>query len=946
MRGMSRPVALFVVSSLGVALPAAAAPAPTNPWREVAAASLRDGAPERSLAAGRTFVLDKTVMRDALSRAPLQFTDAARQAPLELELPWPDLGFGRFRIVESPMVAPELLAQYPELRTWAGQGIDDPTATLRLDMSAHGFHAMVLSARGTVFIDPWSRTDQSHYVSYFKRDYQRVTEEGEEPWRCLFDEQDPRDREGRDTGRRTEARDGYFVDAAHPANGTILRTYRVAVAATGEYTAFHGGTVSAGLNAIVVAINRVNTIYNRDLAVHLSLIGTNNLIVYTNGATDPYTNSDGGAMLCQNMGNLHNVIGDANFDIGHVFSTGGGGVAGLDVVCWGSAGSQNPSCGNGVPKARGVTGLPAPVGDPFYVDYVAHEMGHQFAGTHTFNSTSGSCGGGNRSASTAFEPGSGSTIQAYSGICSPENLQVNSDPFFHAGSLDQMIAAITNTAVDYAGSCPVSTATGNTAPTVTAGATAYIPIGTPFELMAAATDPNGDTITYSWEEMDLGPATNGSNDIDDGRPLFRSFPATTSPTRVFPKLADILSNTHVFGELLPNTNRVLKFRVTARDNRAGGGGVAGGDRNVVVTTAAGPFAITSQNTATSWTGGTTPTVTWNKANTDGPTLAVSMVDILLSTDGGATFPTTLASATANDGTHTITVPNVTTSTGRIKVRGTGQAFFDINNASITITPGTPPPTGCCDFNANGKADIVWRNQTTGENAFWFMNNTTVEGVSLFTTLGDVNWRIVGTADFNADTKPDVVWRNTATGENAVWYMNGATVTGLSFISTLADLNWHIVGTADFNADTKPDIAWRNVVTGDNAFWLMNGATVSSVAFTSALADVNWHIVAIGDFNADTKPDFVWRNFSTGQNAYWYMNGTTVAGSALISSLADMNWKIVGAGDFDYDAKPDLVWRNASTGENAYWYMNNASVKGVALFLTLADLNWKIVPSDY
>jgi hypothetical protein len=258
----------------------------------------------------------------------------------------------------------------------------------------------------------------------------------------------------------------------------------------------------------------------------------------------------------------------------------------------------------------------------------------------------------------------------------------------------------------------------------------------------------------------------------------------------------------------------------------------------------------------------------------------------------------------------------------------------------------PTWAACCDFNADGKADLLWRSQSTGENGIWFMSGGSVSSVTLFVALADVNWRIVGAADFNADNKPDILWRNTSTGSNAVWYMNGSSVTGSATLSSLADLNWHIVGAADFNADGKPDIAWRNVVTGENAFWYMNGATVTGVAFTASLTDLNWRIVAIGDFNADSRPDFVWRNSSTGQNAIWYMNNTSVIGNALTSSLADLNWVIAGAGDFNGDSKPDLVWRNYSTGQNAFWYMNGATVTGNALFTSLADLSWRIVPSDY
>jgi hypothetical protein len=305
-----------------------------------------------------------------------------------------------------------------------------------------------------------------------------------------------------------------------------LRTYRLAMAATGEYTAFYGGTVPAAMAAIVVSVNRVNTIYERDIAVHLNLVANNNLIVYTNGATDPYTNNNGGTMLGQNQTNLDSVIGTANYDIGHVFSTGGGGVAGLGVVCSQlSEGSRRH--GQFKSHRRRLRHR-----------LCRHEMGHQFGANHPFNGTTGSCGGVNRNAATAYEPGSGSSIMAYAGICGAEDLQPHSDADFHAISQTEMIAFITNGATG--GSCPVVTSTGNTAPSVNAGADFTIPQSTPFTLTATGSDVNGDGLTYSWQEFDLGthlrrtPITGaGQSSVHSlRRPLpaarFRRFPASSA----------------------------------------------------------------------------------------------------------------------------------------------------------------------------------------------------------------------------------------------------------------------------------------------------------------------------------------------------------------------------------------------------------------------------------
>ncbi|MCP4250319.1 MAG: hypothetical protein GY778_25025, partial [bacterium] len=321
--------------------------------------------------------------------------------------------------------------------------------------------------------------------------------------------------------------------------------------------------------------------YERDVAVRMTLVANNDLVVYTNGATDPYTNNNGFAMLGENQSNVDAVIGNANYDIGHVFSTGGGGVASLGVPCRTSL------------KARGVTGLPSPNNDVFYIDFVAHEMGHQWAGNHSFNGSSGNCSGGNRNASTAYEPGSGTTIMAYAGICSPQNIQPNSDDHFHNISYQEIVNYITNSFGD---NCDAPTATGNTPPTPDAGDPFTIPINTAFELCGSATDPDGDTLTYNWEQFNLGPTGHPNSPVGDA-PIFRSFSSSLSNCRLFPQLSDLLNNTQTLGEILPSYARTLTFRMLVRDNRPGGGGADYDQVDVVVSDVGGPFLVTSPNTA-------------------------------------------------------------------------------------------------------------------------------------------------------------------------------------------------------------------------------------------------------------------------------------------------------------------------------------------------------------
>jgi len=343
-------------------------------------------------------MLDLASITALLKTAPSEDANYQPPAnPLVISLPMPNGTFARFKVWESSIMEAPLAAEFPDIKTFAGQGIDDPTAHIRMDLTPQGFHSQLLSPEGDVYIDPYSRNNTTLYAVYYKRDYTKKND----GWDCGVTETytHPHNQGGADS-----------------PSGATFRTYRLAQACTGEYAAFHGGTVPLAQAAIVTAINRVSGVYEIDQCIRLILVGNNTNVVFINSATDPYTNNNGSTMLGQNQTTCDNValIGSANYDIGHVFSTGGGGVAGLGVV--GAAGN----------KARGVTGLGSPTGDPFYIDYVAHEMGHQLGANHTFNSSTGSCGG-NRSAAHAYEPGSGSTIMAYAGICGADDLAPHSD---------------------------------------------------------------------------------------------------------------------------------------------------------------------------------------------------------------------------------------------------------------------------------------------------------------------------------------------------------------------------------------------------------------------------------------------------------------------------------------------------------------------------------------
>ena len=449
------------------------------------------------------------------------------------------------------------------------------------------------------------------------------------------------------------------------------------------------------------------------------LVANEDTIIFTDSATDGYTSDNASSLIGENQTKLDAVIGNANYDIGHVFdgrSSGGGfsfqGVATLGVVCRLSF------------KARGVSISRSLQPSAVLAYYsTAHEMGHQFNATHTFNATTGNCLN-QRTSSTAYEPGTGSTIMGYRFTCGAEDL-MSSDTYFHTASLEQIVNYITGASGN---TCPTTTTTGNQTPTVDAGQNFTIPQNTPFSLTANGADPDGDALTYAWEEFDLGTA--GPPNTDDGsRPIFRSFAPTTSPSRTFPRITDILNHSQTFGESLPTTTRTMNFHVTVRDNRSNGGGINSGAMQLNVTSASGPFAVT-QPGADTWQGGSSQTISWAVANTANAPVSCGAVRILLSTDGGFTFPIVLANNTPNDGSEMVTIPTTPTGSARVKVEAIGNVFFNISSSNFTIFgPANNTPTITSFSPVNG---MVGTSVTiTGTN---FINPQTVNFNGISATL--------------------------------------------------------------------------------------------------------------------------------------------------------------------------------------------------------------------
>jgi hypothetical protein len=602
-----------------------------------------------------TYGLDVAAIKNYFNSVPeLKDNDHKDNAPVII-LPMPDGTKAKFRIWKSSVMDPKLAQQFPQLITFTGQGIDDQYATIKLDFTELGFHAQIKSVvTGDLYIDPYAKNDINNYIIYKKSD--------------LINKK-PRTCGTKDDVLQLEKKNAQKT--VTPSVGNQIRIFRFVVACTGEYaqaaTGLTSPTVAQTLSAIVTSVNRVNGVYEQEVAARLILVANEASVVFTNPATDPFNgNDDAYILIDESQAQIDAIIGTANYDIGHTFSTGGGGLAGLGVIC------DNTS------KGSGITGSPNPVGDPYDIDYVAHEVGHEFGGPHSFNATTGSCNG-NRDPDHAVEPGSGITIMAYAGICgTTNNLAPNSIAIFHTDSFQSITETIQST------TCQVTNPASNTAPVVNAGNNYTIPKSTPFKLTGSATDAQGNALTYCWEQNDRGPSGNW-NAATGNAPLFRSFLPVTVPYRYFPKITDVINNTVTKGEILPSYARTMEFRLTVRDNNAGCGGVANDDAKITVDDNSGPFTVTAPSTAVSWMGNTSQTITWNVANTTAAPVNCANVSILLSTDGGLTYPTTIVASTPNDGSEVIIIPNVNTTQARIMVAGTGNVFFNINPVNFTIT---------------------------------------------------------------------------------------------------------------------------------------------------------------------------------------------------------------------------------------------------------------------
>jgi hypothetical protein len=577
----------------------------------------------------------------------------------EITLPLADGSYQRFRIEPVPILSPELQEQHPDIMTFAGVGIDDPTAQVRCTYTVLGFQAQIRTSSGMTYVDPYWRDDQQVHAVYSASD---ATDD--RAFECHVE----------------DTADGHHLrlpgGASAVTTGTQRRRYLVILQLAGEYEDFFGGAGAAFAGA-TTTINNVTGILENDTDVRLQITLMRS---WNDPGTDPFSTTGNYCAETQAQNDSEGVP----YDIGHLFQAVGfsGNACCIGCVC--SAGNE----GGGWSTSNPPTGAA-------YTFLVAHEMGHQFGGRHTWSGTG--CDPGNFDSNSAQEPGGGTTIMSYFSICGADDLLPGQaigpiNLYYHRDSIERIVAY---TQAGGGNACPVVAATGNTPPSVNAGPDITIPRGTPFVLTATGNDADGDPLTYCWEQRDIQAVSVAATTVDNGvLPLFRSFPPTTDNTRTFPVLTDLIAGNlfpGTLGEQLPQVNRTINMSCVVRDNRVNGGGVSSDDMVITVAAAAGPFAVTQPNGGEVWQENSVQTVTWNVAGTDVAPINVANVAILLSTDGGLTYPTVLLASTPNDGSENVTLPAcLDTTTCRVRIDAIGHVFFDISDNDFSILDLSPP----------------------------------------------------------------------------------------------------------------------------------------------------------------------------------------------------------------------------------------------------------------
>jgi Metallo-peptidase family M12B Reprolysin-like/Secretion system C-terminal sorting domain/Fibronectin type III domain/Bacterial pre-peptidase C-terminal domain len=832
------------------------------------------------------FQLNEQALKAQLAATPSEKSVSVTRSSFIITVPNAKGDLEQYRVVDAPVMDPALAARYPDIHSYAGVGVDNPVNTIRFSFSPLGFSGMLLSPnRSSVYINKIN----GNYYSVVSRS--ELSDQSDR-FECLTNEA---------IGRVQTAAVG--SEALRNANDGRLRTYRLALCASGEYSqAFLNGTETSDaerktkvLAALNAAMTRTNGIYERDFGVRMVLVANNDAVIYLNASTDPFTTV--GSWNSQTQTTCDNVIGSANYDIGHGITfqapPGNGNAGCIGCVC--IAGS----------KGSGWTAYYDFASDFFVVDFLTHEMGHQFGANHTHTYAGSSEGTG-----VQAEPGSGTTIMGYAGITgATTDVQPHSDDYFHSRSIEQ----ITNYIKSTNGGCAVTTITGNATPTAAAGTDFTIPRSTPFILTGTGSDADAaNVLSYCWEQIDsraTGFSTVPSATATAG-PQFRSYLPVNNGSRTFPRLSSILDGTNANRwEVLPSVARTLNFRMTVRDNNPGGGNNASDDMIVTISSAAGPFAVTAPNTAVSWNVSTSQTVTWSVNGSNAAPVNCANVKISLSTDGGLSFPTVLAASTPNDGTEIISVPNVNATTCRIKVEAVGNIFFDISNVNFTIG-GTPPACGdatglAASAITNTSATVSWNSVTdaisydvdykAASDATWInaATATTATSVSLSgLTQGTVyDWRVRATCA--AGTGNYVATQFTTTAPCGT----PASLTSSAITSSGATVSWAAVsGATSYTVEYKTTSAttWTTAAASTTA----NSVNITGL---SATTTYDWRVRATcaSGPGAFATAQFTTTAVSTCPGIYDVSTNGNASGAAQIPLNTDVRGLINPSGDNDY-----------------------------------------------
>lgn len=663
--------------------------------------------------------VDEVALQALLSSAPPELSRNPASSPATMSLPLPDENFALFDIASTEMMEAALAAQFPQLHTYRFDSVDEPTVSGHLTTGLSKLYATGQSVDGLLRIDPVMSRIGLVYVVY----YDRHRTDGLNDFEHVLDEQTDSStpppaipRASMDVLQDLTFEKAMWQQvgvnlAAKAVTGDTLRTFLFTATTTGEF--YQANDTGNGdidvLLSLLQRINAVNAVMEPELSVRLILAANTLSVLFNNPATDGINDGDTPCNL-REANRLIAVanLNEADYDVGFLFSTGSSGGCAWYVVC--------EDASNGFPahdKARGAGHFGAN-GTGMGTGLVLHETGHQLGAKHTYSGQAAGCNapnfdGDDATLPSAFAPGSGTTIMSYFSSCGSDNVDITTNTngqYYHAMSFEQIVDNITtgNGAL-----CGGSLNTGNNAPTVDAGADYTIPRQTPFTLTGSSNDPDGDALSYIWEQIDLA-TTQRSIDTDDGvGPIIRSIPPRNTPSRTIPDIRDLLDNSsqpmngvNKAGELVPQVNRTVNMRLTARDGLAGGGGVNSDDMAIAVSGA--PFFITSPNSGPILAGCTVP-VTWQVG---GGNIAAN-VDIFYSTTGGLagngideSFPDVIALGTPNDGEYPMPVPCGNTSGGRIKVMASDNIFFDVNNNDLSVSNELPVST--VDPIADGEVD--------------------------------------------------------------------------------------------------------------------------------------------------------------------------------------------------------------------------------------------------